>query len=92
MGVKTSRLELIAKYFRGSRKEFRFDHTSRKESLIVSEQEIHGKNTFKGILVYIREINLKASGSIRCRGFENEGGKADSLLGFYIRSPCVIKQ
>lgn len=82
MGVKTSRLELIAKYFCESRKEFRFDHTSRKESLIVSEQEIHGKNTLKGILVYIREINLKASGRICCRGFENEGRKANSLLGY----------
>lgn len=40
------------------------------------------KNTFKDILVYIREINLKASGRIHWKGFENESRKPNSILGY----------
>lgn len=36
------------------------------------------KNIFKGILLYIREVTLKASG----RGLENNSRKPNSTLGY----------
>lgn len=72
----------IAEYFYESRRKFRFDHTSSKESLLVSVQGAHGKSKFKGILGYIREINLKASERSHCKAFENESPMPNSILGY----------
>lgn len=41
---------------------------------MVSEQGNDGKNTFKGMLVYIREINLKASGEFIAGGLTTRAG------------------
>lgn len=72
-------MELIDEYSNESRKEFRLDLTSNRESLMVPEQGYYGKkNIFKGILLYIREVNLKASG----RGLENNSRKPNSTLGY----------
>lgn len=49
---------------------------------MASEQGNDGKNTFKGILVCIREINLKASGRIHCRGFDNKNRRPTSVLDY----------
>ena len=49
---------------------------------MVSEQGNDGKNTFKSILVYIRKINMKASGRILRRGFEKKNRKPNSISGY----------
>lgn len=48
---------------------------------MASKQGNDGKNTLTGILVCIREINLKASGRIHCRGFDNKSRRPISILG-----------